>query len=132
MSLDWSNGLQGLPAAHAAKVLDKAVHKSCALDDQFAAVEPTASRWDYVLTRRADPSTGVGVEVHGADVNEVNTMIRKKRWAESTIAREEPGLTVDRWHWVTTSGVYLPKTTPQYRNLVAAGIQYPTKVISRL
>ena len=129
MTLHWKPGLQALKGSHRSKVLDKSPKQSCDIDTLFESPEPNAPRWDYIVERKRSTRTGAGIEVHPADVGQVDAMIAKKHWAVKKITTEDPELRVDRWHWIATGGVNLPANSPKARKLAAAGISYPCKVL---
>jgi len=97
------------------------------LDRCRQAREPHARRWDYVFVVRGS-SRAIAVEVHHADVNEVDVMIAKKRWAESLLAEHCPSMLVELWVWVASppaSEVFFLPQHPYARRLADASISFP-------
>jgi hypothetical protein len=106
-----------------------AITCSLALDRHLQSTASQEERWDYVLVARDRPRPGIALEVHFGAADQVPKMIDKKAQAASVLARECPGLVVDRWHWVVQAGaeVYFRRGDPAARALADAGIEFPTK-----
>lgn len=98
-----------------------------ALDRCRQAREPNARRWDYIFVVR-DTDSGIAIEVHHTDPNEVDVMIEKKQWAEDLLAKQCPDLDVEYWLWIASppsSEIFLLPQHPYARRLADAGIQFP-------
>lgn len=73
-------GLSALEAEHKTVVLGgQSIGCGIALDRCRQMREPDVRRWDYIFIVR-DTDSGIGIEVHHTDPNEVDVMIAKKRW----------------------------------------------------
>lgn len=66
----------------------------------------------------------VALEVHPAKASEVNTVVAKKRWAESIVPL---AIRVNRWCWIRPPGSSLQFGSGSYhaRVLAKAGIEFP-------
>lgn len=118
------DGLRGMPSGHRALVAEGNQY-SCSLDldEALRGAEPQAARWDYVL---ASEMRAVGMEVHPARASEVDSVVKKKRWAEQRLA-DGCGLSLSRWCWIRPPGSRLHFTplSPQARRLAQNGIEFP-------
>ena len=121
-------GLEVLEVGHKPVVLGGAsIGCGVALDRCRQAHEPNARRWDYVFVVR-DTDSGIGIEVHHTDPNEVDVMIEKKQWAEALLAKQCPDIDVEYWLWIASppaSEIFLLPQHPYARRLADAGIQFP-------
>lgn len=100
------------------------------LDAALAGARPDEHRWDYLIGRSLDPRSDHlhCVEVHRADVNQVDAMIAKKIALDAFLRDTALGALPKTCHWVATDGgVYLPKNTPEARKLLAKGLEFPRK-----
>jgi hypothetical protein len=95
------------------------------LDEHRQEAEPHASRWDYIL---GTDDGAFGMEVHPAKASEVDTVIRKKRWAETLLARR-CRLQISAWYWVVPQGSRLQFTqqSPHARRLAQERILFPAR-----
>jgi hypothetical protein len=93
------------------------------LDGLLADEQPQAARWDYLL---ADEATCLGMEVHPAKSTEVELILRKKQWAEKTLAG---GPAVTRWCWIVPAASRLQFTaiSPAARRLAKGGVEFPRR-----
>lgn len=118
------DGLRGVASRHRALVAEGQQY-SCSinLDEALRSAEPHASRWDYVL---ASGMRAIGMEVHPAKASEVDSIVKKKRWAERRLA-DGCGLSLSRWCWIRPLGSPLQFTplSPQARRLAKHGIEFP-------
>jgi hypothetical protein len=125
-------GLSALEAEHKAVVLGgQSIGCGIALDRCRQAREPDVRRWDYIFTVR-DTDSGIGIEVHHTDPNEVDVMIEKKRWAEQLLAKQCPQLEIKYWLWIAAppaSEIFLLPQHPYARRLADAGIQFPQAAV---
>ena len=104
--------------------------------DLALAKEPehaNASRWDYGLGYRpaTGPEQAVWVEVHSATTREVGTVLRKLKWLQDWLNSEAEQLLRmtnnaaardQRFVWVASRGVNIPRGSRQARQLNASGI----------
>lgn len=98
-----------------------------ALDRCLQPHEPDIDRWDYIFSQR-DNNDGIGVEVHHASPLEVDKMIAKKAWAQTTVSGACPDLQVRRWIWVASppeGEIFLLRHNPNAKRLSDAGIEFP-------
>ncbi len=105
------------------------------LDATLAKLPEYASkpRWDYGLGYKAKdrPECAIWVEVHAATTYEVPSVLRKLNWLREWLrsnAVELHGLTEladaeNRYIWIATNGVHIPRNSKQYRALNEKGIQ---------
>lgn len=106
------------------------------LDAALAAAMPDDPRWDYgVGVRSGSGERAVWIEVHPASTRNVSEVIAKLKWLREwlrTFAQELDDLT-DRsresFFWVATSGVHIPRHSPQARRLRQAGLPMPKRFI---
>lgn len=122
-------GLDALEQPHRARI-DVPAQCSVHLDQCRQPREPEADRWDYVITLEED--TGIGVEPHPAYADQLDEVIRKKRWAEALLKREAPTLKVAKWVWLTGADA-APGFTPTgaaQRRLAQEGIVGPRRRLS--
>lgn len=98
---------------------------SVALDEEGPPGRPGEKRWDYlIVVRRSEEAHAV--EIHQATPGNVKEMIAKKAWAERLLARECPGHTVNKWHWVARTRVDFPRHRIRELELLGrAGIEHP-------
>ena len=77
-------------------------------------MQPNSPRWDYVLVTSdcSDGRTALGMEVHNAVPREVEVVIKKKKWAEATLAGV---LRPEAWFWLPSAGVKIRDTQPEAR-----------------
>lgn len=100
---------------------------------------PNSNRWDYVVgVARTMGDTAVFIEVHPAETSKVSDIERKLKWLfDVYLAREaqEPLRALPREvHWVASSRVHIPATTPQSRYLATTlrkkyRLQGPAKLL---
>lgn len=94
-------GLGALQQQHRERVqLESEASCSVDLDAARKNDEPDANRWDYVVTLR-QTDDGIAIEPHPAYADQVDELIRKKRWAEALLQREAPRLRIGAWIWLT-------------------------------
>jgi hypothetical protein len=121
-------GLDTLEVGHKPVVLGgESIGCGVALDRCRQAREPNARRWDYVFVVR-NTNSGIGIEVHHTDPNEVDVMIEKKQWAEALLADQCPDIDIEYWSWIASppaSEIFLLPQHPYARRLADAGIRFP-------
>ena len=108
------------------------VGDSLALDEATRAEQPSAHRWDYVVSI---PATGelVGIEPHSARDAEISVVIQKKKnAAEYLSAHFVVGHRVARWIWVTRGRVGFSKMERARRLLDQNGIWFAGRIIRSL
>ncbi len=104
--------------------------------DYTLAQEPDYAnkpRWDYGLGYRPvnGPEQAVWVEVHSATTKEVSAVLRKLQWLRDWLNgnAEELRRMTDaagedvRFVWIASSGVHIPKNSPQARKLILSRIR---------
>lgn len=112
----------------------KSVTGSIDIDCALAKVRghASANRWDYGLGYKRDKSkeSAVWIEVHGAVIDEVGTLVRKVTWLKGYLKDSAPelwALTLAspeelRYVWLGTKDVHISKNSPDYRRARQAGI----------
>jgi hypothetical protein len=126
-------GLGALRAHHQPLILNPdRVGCSADLDSCRSTAEPSAARWDYILTIRTAEVPGIGMEVHHVSPEEVELVIRKKNWAEELLRTECSTLLMRSWHWIIPPGgvVLLTRSHPNARILAAEGIAFPSESLT--
>ncbi len=104
--------------------------------DSALAREPghaNKPRWDYGLGYRPvnGPEQAVWVEVHSATTKEVSAVLRKLQWLRDWLNgnAEELRRMTDaagedvRFVWIESSGVHIPRNSPQARKLILSRIR---------
>ncbi|MCC7490773.1 MAG: hypothetical protein IT204_00410 [Fimbriimonadaceae bacterium] len=97
------------------------------LDSAVAAAQPQASRWDYgVGLRRQNVEVAAWIEVHPANSNSVEDVLRKLRWLQDWLRTKacDLGRLTQSYHWVATGRVAWSANSPQRRKLAAAGLKF--------
>ena len=133
----YQSGLQALKV-HSKKVLaarpDKAITGSIDIDSVLAKTPRYAgsNRWDYGVGFKPvkGKECAVWIEVHGAIIDEVGTLVRKVTWLKDYLKASAPdlwNLTLAsppelRYVWLGTKDVHISKTSPDYRRAMQAGI----------
>jgi hypothetical protein len=107
-------------------------HAGCSIDLDAARTphEPNADRWDYVVTLRGTDD-GVAIEPHPAYADQVQEIMRKKKWAEQLLLREAPTLQIKEWIWLTGADEEpgFTSASPHMRVLRGEGIKGPRRRI---
>jgi hypothetical protein len=100
------------------------------LDAALRVAQPNAARWDYLVGLMVDARHDrmFCIEVHPADVGEVDAILAKKKWLDETLAGTDLAKLPRRNYWIATpSGVHFNGNVPQLRRLASAGIEPPIK-----
>ena len=119
-------GLGAIEQAHRTRIrMETVAACSVDLDRCREPHEPNADRWDYVVVL-LDGDEAVAIEPHPAAADQVEEMVRKKRWAEDLLDREAR-LRVGAWVWLTSSEEepFFARHHPATRRLAEVGIKYP-------
>lgn len=117
-------GKKALRGADPAKVTVSA-RCSLALDEDGPPSRKGEHRWDYLIVTE-EGERAHAVEIHTATPGDVKEMIAKKEWATHLLAKECPGHTVAKWHWVARTRVDFPRHRIRERELLArANIEWP-------
>lgn len=99
------------------------------LDSTLSAELPNASRWDYgvgVHCPQTDDKV-IWVEIHPASsTSEIKSVLAKLKWLKDWLAENAPELFARSgdYVWVATGAVAFPASSPQRRQLAAAGLQF--------
>ena len=141
----YRRGKQALENRHRGQVTcndSQRLTGSIDLDSALAQVPGYTNkpRWDYGLGYRPEKGRecAVWVEVHSATTREVSAVLKKLQWLRDWLNREAEQLrqmtffTKDdfRFVWIASSGIKIPKTSPQFRRLNQSGISSPRKHLS--
>ena len=121
-------GLNAIGPEHRPRIVAESV-ASCSVNLEACRKvhEPSGvNLWDYVFTLRGGDDA-VAVEPHHAAPDQVDEMIRKKRWAHDLLHAEAPTIRVAKWIWMTGSDAepYFSRNHPAARALADAGITFP-------
>lgn len=126
------------PGLQALKQSDKA-HINCAkprrlagsvdVDSTLSAGLPNANRWDYAVGVRQPRNRDIviWIEIHPASsTGEIKIVLAKLNWLQSWLAENAPELMAmpGEYVWVATGAVAFPASSPQRRQLAAAGIRF--------
>ncbi len=129
----YMSGLQALEKGHRHKVEtdDRTLlGGSVDIDSCTTAKYPNDNRWDYAIDYDGKVYF---VEVHSAITSEVSTVIAKFRWLKEWLRTEAPLLdrrkAQDPYHWLQSNNFDIPKTAPQLRAIVQAGLKPKPKLI---
>ena len=91
---------------------------------------PQSNRWDYALCYE---SKVYFVEVHSANSGEVSTVLRKLQWLKDWLNEKAPEINKLKapipFYWVQTSDYKIPKASPQYRQIIKAGLKPIAKLV---
>lgn len=117
----------GALGTHSKKIKDyekSKIEGSIEIDDCVKHKYPNDNRWDYVLGYN---KKAFFVEVHSAQTGEVSTMFAKLEWLKWWLNNRAPGLKKIKdsktpFIWISSKNVDIPKFSPQYRQLVSAGL----------
>lgn len=123
----YQQGLQALGNYSKKVELSNArkVEGSVDIDACVSKKYPSANRWDYALGYDAE---AYFVEVHSAQTNEVSTVLKKLQWLKDWLndtATELNQIKVKNrtpYYWVQSGKFDILKTSPQYRQLINAGL----------
>ncbi len=104
------------------------------LDTGLSHIFPQAPRWDYGIACDQPSLCVIWVEVHPATSGEVRKVARKLKWLRSLVQGHLSSLrsVPQRFYWVASGRVHIPRHTPQYkhlRTLQAQGLQGPLKFL---
>lgn len=134
MDKAYRPGLQAL-GAYSKKIRladPKIVTGSVDIDSTLAKTYAASNRWDYGigLKRSRGKECAVWVEIHGAVVDEVGTLVRKVTWLKDYLKAYAPELwtltlatpEAVRFVWLGTKDVHLSKNSPGFRRAAQAGI----------
>jgi hypothetical protein len=125
-------GLQALEAAerhHINCANPRRLAGSVDVDLALSQALPNEPRWDYAVGVKHDHATEVviWIEVHPASsTGEVGNVIAKLNWLKSWSAANALDLKrlTRGYVWVTTGSVAFSASSPQRRQLAAAGVQF--------
>ncbi len=87
---------------------------------------PNANRWDYAFAYNTEVFF---VEVHSAYSAEVSVVLNKLRWLKDWLRNHAPEIeklkakSIAPFYWIQSKGFDIPKTSPQYRAAVGAGLK---------
>jgi hypothetical protein len=85
---------------------------------------PNASRWDYVFSYNGK---AYFVEVHSAKTDEVSTVLRKLQWLKDWLRVHAPQINSLKaskpFYWIQSRDFAIPRTSPQYRKAITAGLK---------
>lgn len=122
-------GKQGIKAIDRKRFEEKdgKFRASLDFDDAKKKSEPTAPRWDYVVSiEQARAERVEAAEVHPALAREIDVLIKKKAWSAPVLAKA--GAKVLAWHWIATdSGIGFRRGGAEEKRLAAAGIVFPKR-----
>jgi len=129
--------VQGLRALgkYSKKVELSDAHKaegSVDVDECVSRLYPNDNRWDYALGYDGE---AYFVEVHSANTGEVSTVLRKLQWLKDWLNTQAPEINNIKakhrtpFYWIQSGKFDIPKTSPQYRQLVNAGLMPIRKLI---
>jgi len=127
---DVANGYKaGLSAmgAYTSKILLAStllIEGSVDIDTCTADKYPNSHRWDYVF---AYDGKAYFVEVHSAHTSEVKTVLNKLKWLKDWLNNHATEINKLKakspFYWIQSKGFSIPKTSPQYREALKAGIK---------
>lgn len=127
-------GLDALSKAHKNSIIvsyHKKITGSVNIDAALQSAYPNENRWDYAIGYYISYQDDkvFFVEFHRAILNEVERVLKKKKWLMSWI-RGKPldDLRPRRFVWVSAGGIKIPQNSPQIRNLNSHGIQLVPKL----
>jgi hypothetical protein len=129
------DGLAGIEHAHRGYI-DESVRTAFAdsldLDKALQAKHGQENRWDYLLGH-ADSRKVVGLEPHSAQVDEISTVIAKRRAARAQLQSHlRPGARIEAWLWVASGKVHFANTEKARVRLDQNGIKFVgTKVMRK-
>ncbi len=123
----YRNGLGAL-GKNSAKIIvpdSRLLGGSVDIDNCTKNIYPDSSRWDYAIDYNKEVFF---IEVHPAQTCEIRTMINKLRWLQVWL--KENAVEIDKlktgkvspFFWLQTNGCAIPKSSPQYRAAIAAGL----------
>lgn len=120
----FKKGLQALKATDRSLIKledSRRCHGSADIDSCLAALQPQASRWDYVI---AHDQKLHFVEVHPAHTSEVSQIKKKKDWLTAWLKNTELGtLEVNRqFHWVASGKIAITRNSKQARAAAQMGL----------
>jgi hypothetical protein len=86
---------------------------------------PNDSRWDYALSYNNEVFF---VEVHSANTNEVQAVLKKLQWLKDWLRLKAPAINQlkakkEPFCWIQSSKFSIPKQSQQYRQIVQAGLK---------
>ena len=128
----YQSGLKGL-GAYSNKI-ELTDNRECSgsidIDACTTTLYPRLNRWDYALCYE---SKVYFVEVHSANTGEISTVLRKFQWLKDWLNEHAPEINKLKapkpYYWVQTSGFNIPKQSPQYRQVVKAGLRPIAKLV---
>jgi hypothetical protein len=102
------------------------------LELALRAARPNEPLWDYALGWNAADETeqAIWVEVHPANSQHVDDVIRKKRWLDGWLRDKGQPLRQitrpqDGFVWLASRSVSLLRDSPQARKLAQSGVSFP-------
>ena len=140
----YRTGIQALENKHRGLVTCEDLQRLTGSIDLDSALRPSHAndpRWDYGLGYRSAAGRreqAVWIEVHSATTKEVPAVLKKLQWLRDWLEagagrlkqmtdRADPDI---RFVWIASSGVNIPRNSPQARKLKQSDIQGPKKRLS--
>lgn len=87
---------------------------------------PNENRWDYAFSYNGEVYF---IEVHSAITSEVTTVLKKFRWLKDWLIQQAPEINKMKarsrpaFYWIQSKDFSIPRSSPQYRSAVFAGIK---------
>ena len=99
------------------------------VDSTLSRDLPNANRWDYAIgiSHSNNRDSVVWMEIHPASsTGEIKIVLAKLSWLKSWLTENAPELMAlpGEYVWVATGAVAFPASSPQRRQLAAAGIRF--------
>lgn len=108
----------------------KSLNGSVDIDEALKNLMPGDNRWDYVF---GYVGKAYFIEVHPADTSNAKEMLKKVAWLKtwlSTTAQPLKDIHADGcFHWCPSGRVKISPNSPQYRQMLSAGIRI-TKILN--
>ncbi len=124
------DGLDGLESSHKAFIatdIRAQFADSLNLDEAMRPGHEQENRWDYLLGH-GPTSKVIGLEPHTARLDEISTVIAKKKAAMVQISPHlRAGVRVHAWFWVASGRVLFADTEGARLRLDQAGITFAGK-----
>lgn len=104
----------------------KLLQGSVDIDKCTSSKYPNSNRWDYAFSYDGEVFF---VEVHSANSREVSTVLRKLQWLKDWLNEEASEINKlkaknkQTYYWIQSKRFAIPKTSPQYRAAINAGIR---------
>jgi hypothetical protein len=123
------NRLDALSSAHQNSIVVanlKRITGSVDIDAALQSAYPHDNRWDYAIGYHISNQDDKAffVEFHRAKVDEVDRVLKKKKWLEIWMhGKSVDNLSNRRFVWVSAGGINIPPNSSYQRNLNNHGIQ---------